>query len=218
MSTEAAARTGSLGMLTFALISLLSSVVIPTFVKHKNYPKSNDRSSAMLSSFVDTVRKWTSSIRHIWMLSHILYATSMLATIFVSSVSGTIVLVSMAGISWAVTIWAPYAIISTAISADEDIQNDEGMDPCPTFGDEPEQRLGTVIGLHNVAIAVPQILAALLCGFVFWVFDGSEVGTQQDSVGWVLRIGGLSAVAAAFLTTRLDDHSASVEYRKLEQY
>lgn len=152
------------------------------------------------------------------MLSHMIYATCMLATILVSSVSGTHVLVGIAGISWAVTIWAPFATISIEISADSHTrQNNDTFDYSQTTSSgESEQRAGTVIGLHNVAIAIPQIIASLLCGLMFWVFDGSGSPGPEESVGWVLRMGGISALAAAFLTMRLGC-SGEVEYSKLEE-
>lgn len=125
----------------------------------------------------------------------------MLSTLLISSIPGTYVLVGMVGISWAVTIWAPFAIISIELSAEE----------------EASQRIGTVIGLHNVAIAVPQILAALLCGLVFWLFDVFGSTQSGQGLGWVVRMGGLSAIVAAVLTTKLKvDGGRKVEYSKLE--
>ncbi|KAH8651938.1 major facilitator superfamily domain-containing protein [Tricladium varicosporioides] len=219
-TTQSASKTGSLGMLIFAIISLLASIAIPTltrlgdrFQRHMHHQISPSK-----SQFLEMIYSWKIDIRGLWMISHMIYATCMLATILISSVTGTYALVGIAGISWAVTIWAPFAIISIEISADDDIhQNTNATEyPQATSSSESKQRVGTVIGLHNIAIAVPQILAALLCGFIFWVFDGSGSVEPEKSVGWVLRMGGASALVAAFLTIKLD-HSAETEYRALEE-
>ncbi|EHL01534.1 putative General alpha-glucoside permease [Glarea lozoyensis 74030] len=115
----------------------------------------------------------------------------MLATLLVSSISGTCILVGIAGISWAVTIWAPFAIISIELSVINDA--DEGTDD-----------------------TVPQIVAALVCGLVFALFDGPGSAGGEESVGWVLRIGGISALAAAYSTTRLDC-GGKKSYSRLQQ-
>ncbi|RDW57828.1 MFS general substrate transporter-30 [Coleophoma crateriformis] len=206
---EEAAKRGLLGMVIFAAISLFASIAVPTLVRPNNHSQHHHSRSPLLSNLLITISTWISSIHHLWMVSHMLYAICMLATMFISSISGTYALVGIAGVCWAVTIWAPYAIISTSLLDSTDIhQNDDGAGS--------EQRLGTVIGIHNVAIAVPQILAALLCSFVFWMFDGSGSSLTDDSIGWVLRLGGLSALAAAILTTRLNE-DGEIERCKLEE-
>ncbi|RDW87905.1 MFS general substrate transporter-43 [Coleophoma crateriformis] len=211
ISMEEAAKAGSLSMLIFAVLSLFASIFIPYLIVPRDRVQNSQRSSSWLSRWVNTVSTWMSSIRHLWMLSQVLYTACMLETMFITSVSGTRVLVGMAGISWAVTIWAPYTIISTSILADPDLHPDREASE-----DASEQRLGTVIGLHNVAIAVPQILAALLCSFAFWVFDGFKLARPEDGIGLVLSLGGVSALIAGFLTTRLDDgDGAEVEYSVL---
>lgn len=192
-------------MTIFALISLFASIAVPNLVWPNGRFRYHHRTFTLLSRWLVTISTWMSSICHLWMLSHILYAACMFATMLISSISGTCVLVGIVGISWAVTIWAPYAIISTAVLDGADIhENDDTIE---------SERLGIVIGLHNVAIATPQILAALICSFVFLVFDGSGSATAEDSVGWVLRIGGLSALIAAFLTMRLNEGVKDEEYK-----
>jgi solute carrier family 45 protein 1/2/4 len=154
-------------MVIFAVISLFASIAVPTLVRPSDRVQHHHCLSPLLSRWLVTISAWMSSVHHLWMLSHILYATCMLATMLISSISGTCVLVGIAGISWAVTIWAPYAIISTTILDGADIhQNDDVI--------ESEQRLGTVIGLHKVAIAVPRSLPlsfAASCSWCLMVLD-----------------------------------------------
>ena len=68
---------------------------------------------------------------------------------------------------------------------------------------------GVVLGIHNVAIAAPQIVATLVSSAIFKAMQkprgGDEVGIGDESVGWVLRFGGCAAVVAAFLTGRMEN-------------
>lgn len=62
--------------------------------------------------------------------------------------------------------------------------------------------VGTILGIHNVAIASPQIAAAVLCSSLFWIFGrfGLHGG---DAIGWVIRIGGLAGLGAAWVSLQI---------------
>jgi solute carrier family 45 protein 1/2/4 len=136
------------------------------------------------------------------MLSHILFAICMLLTIVVTSFTGIFVLVGLSGISWAITIWAPFAIIGAEIS--------DGLVENPLLG-RYERRQGIVMGLHNVAIASPQVVAAVGSTIIFWMLDGMDHGPQDSSIGWVLRLSALPALVAAVLTRRVRDAVSRLE-------
>ena len=108
------------------------------------------------------------------------------------------VFVGFAGISWSVTIWAPFALITTSISA----RNSRTL--FDTIEGPQQLKSATVLALHNVAICAPQVLTACLSSFVFWVFGGEE-----SSIPIVLIIGGLASFAAAWATRRLNTDLAS---------
>lgn len=107
----------------------------------------------------------------------------MFGTFFITSTAGTITMLGLVGMSWGVSNWIPYTLLGVAIpqSTKEDGQ--------PVF------EAGTVFGLHDVAICVPQILISVGTSLV-WKLDGD---TQRDpeSIAWVLRIGGVAALVAA---------------------
>lgn len=230
-----AARIGSYGLLFFALVALIAGILLP--VAHERAMGKSAESEG--TSFAEMLVQWPGSIRRIWMASQGLFAICMLATMFVSSPEGVYILVALSGISWAVTIWAPYTVISAHISLSGDdgatttLQSsqqplmDHGArrdkdDDCATgvdgFNCAPdresmlevdvegscERRAGVVFGLHNAAIAGPQVLAAAGCSLIFWLADGSS----QDGVGWALMAGGLTALGAvAFAMGIQDSHS-----------
>jgi solute carrier family 45 protein 1/2/4 len=68
---------------------------------------------------------------------------------------------------------------------------------------------GTILGIHNLAIVVPQLIVAIMTSIIFKVVDGSsppsfaEGGEDtyygKNGVAWVLRFGGLATlIGAAF--------------------
>ncbi|KAF8854396.1 MFS general substrate transporter [Acephala macrosclerotiorum] len=210
-------RIGSFGLLLFALVALVAGAILPLAHKHASC---QDSRKVVPSGINVTIRRF-GSIRCLWIMSHVLFACCMLATFFISSLQGVCILVGLSGISWAITIWAPYAIISTHISHDgddggtylhcseplvlhyseseeeEDDQQFQGRYGEKGDGNDEtcERRPGIAFGLHNAAIAGPQIVAAAACSLIFWMLEGSS----QDGIVWALRAGGLAALGAAVL-------------------
>ncbi|KAL2825594.1 hypothetical protein BDW59DRAFT_146038 [Aspergillus cavernicola] len=60
------------------------------------------------------------TLRRAWLLSQILFALCMFSTFFVSSVQAATVLLALVGISWALTLWAPFALISAEVATLEE--------------------------------------------------------------------------------------------------
>ncbi|PWN94430.1 MFS general substrate transporter [Acaromyces ingoldii] len=80
------------------------------------------------------------------------------------------------------------------------------------------QRSGTVLGLHNISLVLPQFLTTVMSTIVFALVDSHqkpvENGTPQkdedeltrndgDAIGLVLRIGGVAALVAGIFGLRL---------------
>jgi solute carrier family 45 protein 1/2/4 len=57
-----------------------------------------------------------------------------------------------------------------------------------------------VLGIHNVAIAAPQVIATLVSAVMFKFLQKPRGTAGDDSVAWVLRFGGACALIAAWLT------------------
>ena len=166
------------------------------------------------------------TLRRAWLLSHILYAACMFSTFFVYTYQAGSAVIGLLGICWAMTLWAPFALISAEVSRidaerrirraqtattepedarvrshsledhDTDLENQE---------DENLAQAGIVLGLHNVAISAPQILASLICSGIFKAFQKPRGEAWDDSLGWVFRFGGCAALGAAWLTSRLTE-------------
>lgn len=73
---------------------------------------------------------------------------------------------------------------------------------------------GTVLGLHNVAIVIPQFLVTALSSIIFAIMEPSsdnqkdsggegEAGKSGDALGLIFRLGGCCALIAGILAIRL---------------
>ncbi|GFF21993.1 general alpha-glucoside permease [Aspergillus udagawae] len=56
------------------------------------------------------------TLRRAWLISHVLFAVCMFSTFFISSYQAGSVVIGLVGISWALTLWAPFALISAEVS------------------------------------------------------------------------------------------------------
>lgn len=87
-------------------------------------------------------------------------------------------------------------------------------------GSAGSHQTGTILGIHNTAIVIPQLVVSLLASLIFAFYDGggSTTGDKQgsapaagpvatssqgDTIGLVFRLGGIASIAAGFYTIRL---------------
>ena len=147
----------------------------------------------------------------------------MFLTFVVRSVVLATVLVALIGIPWAVTMWAPYALIAADISKREAIRR--GLIRARTRdaellarGEEAdEDQAGVVLGIHNVSISAPQVLSTLVTSLIFRIAAKPRGTPGDESVAWCLRFGGVCAVVAAWLTTRVGEENGDV-LREVERH
>lgn len=158
------------------------------------------------------------TLRRTWLLAHILFALCMFSTFFISSTRAAIVMTGFVGFSWSLTLWAPFALIAAEVSK-RDVERQRlrraiqsqapiaSSSTTPTFlkTDDAADQAGIVLGLHNVAISAPQIFSTLVSSVVFRALQKPRGVPWDDSVGWVLRFGGIAAVGAAWATGRVGD-------------
>ncbi|KAG6329987.1 hypothetical protein ID866_9101, partial [Astraeus odoratus] len=104
-------RLGSRALFYSALVSLVTNAIAPAFAIQDS-PKANNHTtgSSRKDAWLHKVPKV--SLATIWAFSHGLFAVCMGATYFTTSVSGATFLVSLAGVCWAITLWAPFALVS----------------------------------------------------------------------------------------------------------
>ncbi|KAK9680574.1 hypothetical protein K7432_015891 [Basidiobolus ranarum] len=83
-----------------------------------------------------------------------------------------------------------------------------------------EHSAGLILGIHNMYIVFPQFVITFISSIVFYLFEphqpqipvdsspivGEEAGHNPDAIGWVLRIGGVSAIAAAVFSLKIKQY------------
>ncbi|KAB8349632.1 hypothetical protein FH972_023651 [Carpinus fangiana] len=192
------------------------------------------------------------TLRRVWLLSHLLFCFLMWLTIFIRSTGPAIALVGIVGIPWAVTNWAPFALIAAEISARDasrrrhprrrrpsrasllsssaaaandahDAERGTAIDALDEDDDDDDDardataqrasQAGVVLGIHNVSIASPQVLATLGSSAMFWLLQRPRGQPGDGSVGWVLRVGGLCALGAAWFCRYVAEPGSEVEGR-----
>lgn len=144
-----------------------------------------------------------------WTLSHLLASTLLFSTALTHARIPSTILVALLGISWALTQWAPFALISAEIAKgplapppsaypDHDYNEDADTEELARV----QRQAGTIMGLHNMAIAVPQIAAAVGSSALFWGLG--RWGVQGgEAVGWVVRAGGVAMGVAGGVGWRM---------------
>jgi solute carrier family 45 protein 1/2/4 len=208
---EKATRVGTFALLIYAITSLATNVFLPFLIAPSYDSPANASLRAQrgqhtrLSRFLDhLVIPWL-TLRRAWLIAHLIFATCMFSTLFVRSVGGATALIGIVGVSWALTLWAPFAIISAEISKLEEVRRLRASSPDDNNNNNTTDQAGIVLGIHNMSVSSPQIFATVGSSIIF-KFLQKPRGTPGDhSIAVVLAAGGLSTLVAAFLTSRIQD-------------
>ncbi|RGB41290.1 major facilitator superfamily domain-containing protein [Rhizophagus diaphanus] len=104
-------RAGSFSLLLYSIISLVASFVLPFLVSsnESTRPKFSWKQLFQIPFVFLTVPK-------LWTISHFIFASSMLSTWFVTNGTQANILISLCGIAWAITMWAPFSILGEYIA------------------------------------------------------------------------------------------------------
>ncbi|KAI0324961.1 MFS general substrate transporter [Cubamyces sp. BRFM 1775] len=79
---------------------------------------------------------------------------------------------------------------------------------------------GTVLGIHNLAIVMPQFVVALVSSAIFRIVDADEAGGSENAlygkngVAWVLRFGGVCTLFGAFIARMVPPTRTEKEMRR----
>lgn len=240
---EKATRIGTLALLVYAIVSFASNIILPFFIvptyKAPNTGIAPSASAIALSisanaqkhrfeSFLKKIQIPGLTLRRLWLLSHVLFAICMFSTSFISTPIGATVMTAFVGVSWSVTLWAPFALISAEVAQREAKRREEQrrrtrynanvanntsatvttplIPPAAVAATEDDGAgAGIILGLHNVAVSSPQILASLISSAVFKALQKPRGTPNDPSLGWALRIGGLAALVAAWKTGQIEE-------------
>lgn len=152
------------------------------------------------------------TLKRAWLLSHLMFALLTWLTFLAHNTTVATILTGLIGIPWAMTMWAPFALIASEISKRDNIRRGLIRPPRTRDGEllargedtsEGADQAGVVLGIHNVAIAAPQVVATLVSSAIFKALQKPRGQPGDESVAWVLRFGGIMALVAAWLTRRV---------------
>ncbi|KAK6542538.1 hypothetical protein TWF694_006488 [Orbilia ellipsospora] len=207
---EEATRIGTFALLVFAVVALFSNTVLPVFIQPAFNPVgADDQGSKPHFQFLQIPGL---TLRRLWCISHVIFAASMWSTFFVKNTWGATALIAACGVPWAITLWAPFALISSDISKRDAIKRGFLRSATPSIrsgadleNEDYVDQAGIILGLHNFAIAAPQVIATIMSSIIFRMLQKPRGETGDTSMGWVMRFGGMAAVLAALMTLRLDE-------------
>ncbi|KAK8081512.1 general alpha-glucoside permease [Apiospora saccharicola] len=236
---EEATRVGTFALLIFAICSLATNVLLPFFIAPTydsaavgnapaEVPGVIVHSGSPKKSWLDYLVIPGFTLRRAWMLSHILFSGAMFCTVLVRSVEAATALIGLVGITWALTLWAPWAIISAEISRrdavsrlrKQQMESQARGDPSGpnalmegehSLQDEDTDKAGVILGIHNMAIASPQILATIGSSIIFKVFQKPRGVPGDHSIAVVLALGGIFTLIAAWFVHLIQDDLPPVE-------
>ncbi|RIA80349.1 major facilitator superfamily domain-containing protein [Glomus cerebriforme] len=107
-------RAGSFSLLLYSIVSLTASFILPILANFAG--KSKTTSSKFLQKQLSKFPMTLLTVPKFWTLSHFIFAFAMLSTWFVTDTFQASILISLCGISWTITMWAPYSILGEFIS------------------------------------------------------------------------------------------------------
>ena len=194
---ENAIRYGTFASFLFSVVAFVANLLLPLLLRVS--------AEAGLTAKKPPAKF---GIAQAWTCAHIIFALAMFATMIVTSQAAATFLVAFVGLSWALTHWAPFAIIGNELGSELAARQSFDSSTLDSPPDDMmsnarvEVQAGAVLGLHNVAISAPQMIASLACSIIFAL--AKSLGSQ-DGTGWVLRAGGCAALCAAYLTSRFDE-------------
>ncbi|KAI8055278.1 hypothetical protein BDF22DRAFT_741870 [Syncephalis plumigaleata] len=232
-------RAGSFAFLLHSIVSLATACLLPMTVAIGPHPsKLTATSSGEYTHDLDL-------------------AIHSYPTIFASAVWYATVLIAICGISWAIMMWAPFALIGEIVNSSADhytskeeealhvthpvsahlssltgganghqqqnvIEDDDFMGPM-IDGRRLSDCAGEILGIHNIYVVIPQFVSTFVSSILFALFDHYTTTSEQHDVasttsndeasstsshspaaiGWILRLGGISVLYAAYLSTKI---------------
>lgn len=111
-------RLGSLSLVIFSIITFVSSIVLPFAIRSPDEKKStfNRRQSPRMKRFLANFSKFQPDLQIAWMISHLIFAVTMIFAPLAKSVSFATFLVAICGVPWAISCWAPFSFMGVEIN------------------------------------------------------------------------------------------------------
>jgi solute carrier family 45 protein 1/2/4 len=234
---EQATRVGTFALLINSVVSLLTNVFLPFFIAPTydtqpvvaGVPGETDAVSDDEDhpSVLDYLRIPGFTLKRAWLGSLLLFSGAMFCTVLVRTVTAATVLIGLVGITWAMTLWAPWAIISAEISHRDAARRAQKSNSSPRAStdatasaaeeEDEEDQAGVILGIHNMAIAAPQIIATVGSSIIFKIWQKPR-GTPGDrSISVVLALGGICVLVACYYVLQIQEDSTTPPEQAAEE-
>lgn len=122
-----------MALVVFSCVTLISSIVLPPFVRKPDDERKSrhddseppsqltriwqqTRIPLLFSFLLEAIRPVRPPLTIAWAIGHVLFAFAMFCAPFVHSVGGATFVVGLCGLPWAVTCWAPFALLGDEIA------------------------------------------------------------------------------------------------------
>lgn len=199
--TDELARAGSLALTVFSFSSTLFTFILP---------------------------KFNVNITSIWIFSFVIYALAMVATGFVVNLNQVLIIFATVGLTWACTIWIPYALTAERIHQlpltetpsierepreEELFLDTESLDDTASIAGRDEKS-GIILGIHNSAITLPQFISAFSSFVIFRLVDKKSGSTHDDggrAIAITLQVGGFTALLSAFYAYKVNNKRQAIQ-------
>lgn len=157
----------------------------------------------------------------LWIFSFILFAAAELLMGFITSYGKVLLVFSLIGMPWAMTVWAPFALTAERIhqlppqevnpsSSDHgSVESQLTFHTSPTDNDLPEncsELAGVYMGIHNCSITLPQFISTFGSYIIFRVLETDPNDPHADngrSIAVALQIGSIASLLAASYAQKL---------------
>ncbi|KAH0608976.1 uncharacterized protein H6S33_001204 [Morchella sextelata] len=226
------ARVGSMALVMFSVVSLFSSVLLPWVVTSPESDefRQKDPGNGSLANFLEAMIPFKPSLATAWICGHIMYASLMLMTLFVSTVNLAMLCVALSGVAWSLMTWAPFSIVGEEINRlnicgptnsyrprrlsgaygplnhqrnfeyDEDVEMEEATGN-PIPSDATQTTVNAEAGSDELAGVYLGILNVFACLPQF-VGDVGPPRVGINAIAVCMGIGGISTLVAAHYTLR----------------
>ncbi|KAL4926953.1 putative sucrose transporter [Aspergillus undulatus] len=111
-------RVGSLSLVVFSSITFISSVLLPFCVQPPDTkrPRFTPRPPPGMAAILGKFNRIRPDLQMTWLISHIVFAVTMILAPLARSRAFATFLVAICGIPWAVSCWAPFAFMGVEIN------------------------------------------------------------------------------------------------------
>ncbi|TDZ67382.1 General alpha-glucoside permease [Colletotrichum trifolii] len=143
-------------------------------------------SSITLSVLEQAKLSSATHLPRIWLASQCLLGYCMQLTWVAQTGAAAAAVVAVMGMTGPVTMWVPFALVSADIAE--------------VSAGTPEREVAWILGLHNMAISLPQIGSTLVCAVLLALCKALNV---TNSVAWVFRLASIPVFYSAWLIFKL---------------